>query len=70
MEKRKTVTSSAVKRKYNDKTYNQVVFSVRKDSDLARQIEAYKADGNQLSPLIKKLLEEYFNKKTPPGQSQ
>jgi len=60
MAERKTVTSSAVKRKYNDKTYNQVVFSVRKDSDLARQIEAYKAGGNQMAPLIKKLLEEYF----------
>jgi hypothetical protein len=36
---RKTKTSSAVKYRYNSKTYVQYVFNVRKDSELYKKIQ-------------------------------
>jgi len=62
--KRKTTTSTAVKARYNAKSYEQVKFQVRKDSPLMEQINAFKENNpNKFSELIRDLLEEYFEKK-------
>ncbi|MDR0220879.1 MAG: hypothetical protein LBI54_05680 [Lachnospiraceae bacterium] len=61
MEKRKTATSTAVKNRYNAKTYDSHVFRVRKGSPLAASIAAYKAENPQgFSELVKSLLEKHF----------
>ena len=55
--KRKTTTSSAVKKRYNSKTYNQYTFSLRKDdnADLISYIENQKAKGLSAADVIRKL---------------
>ncbi|MCL2053801.1 MAG: hypothetical protein FWG90_05080 [Oscillospiraceae bacterium] len=58
---RKTTTSAAVKRRYNEKTYQVYNFNVRKDGPLYQKLEEYKTNNPQgLSSLIKTLLEEHF----------
>lgn len=60
MEKRKTTTSSAVKKRYNDKTYKAYTVTLRKveDADLIARIEAEKAKGFQTTEAFKRLLNE------------
>lgn len=61
--KRKTVTSSAVKKRYNDKTYKNFSFVLRlvDDSELLNFIESKRLPGESDSALIKSILYEYFN---------
>ncbi len=58
--KRKTFTSSAVKKRYNDKTYKSYKLSLRKveDAELIELIEAEKAKGFQTSEAIKNLIKK------------
>ena len=57
-EKRKTYTSSAVKKKYNDKTYHQYLVSLRveQDADLIAKIEDLKKDGYSTTDAFRKLI--------------
>lgn len=59
--KRKTETSSAVKRRYNQKNYGAVTAYVPKD-----MAEAFKAkcaaDGISQAQIIKKAIEEFLSK--------
>ena len=56
--KRKTHTSSAVKARYNKKTYKQYGLTLRKVEDAAiiEKIEAEKAKGFTTSEAIKRLI--------------
>ena len=56
--KRKTRTSSEVKTRYNKKTYQQYMLSLRKvdDADIIEMIEAEKAKGFGTSEAIKNLI--------------
>lgn len=56
---RKTHTSTAVKRRYNDKTYRRFNVSIRKDSDLIDFIESRKADGESINGTFATALELY-----------
>lgn len=58
--KRKTYTSSAVKKRYNDKTYIRYGLALRKDEDVdvIEMIEAEKAKGYQTSEAIKNLIRQ------------
>lgn len=50
-------TSTAVKARYNEKTYSQYTFSLRKDTDseLIAYIEAQKAQGLSTAQIIRQL---------------
>lgn len=56
--KRKTHTSSEVKKRYNDKTYKAYTLNLRKceDADLIARIEAEKEKGFGTTEAIKRLL--------------
>jgi hypothetical protein len=56
--KRRTHTSSEVKKRYNDKTYQRYQLTLRKteDADLIERIEKEKASGLSTSEAIKKLI--------------
>lgn len=56
--KRKTRTSSEVKKRYNDKTYKAYTLTLRKleDADLIARIEAEKAKGLGTTNAIKQLI--------------
>ena len=56
--KRKTHTSNEVKARYNAKTYQRLVLSLRKDKDqdIIEKIEAERAQGLGTSEAIKKLI--------------
>ena len=56
--KRKTHTSTEVKKRYNDKTYKSYSLNLRKleDADLIARIEAEKAKGFGTTEAIKRLL--------------
>jgi plasmid rolling circle replication initiator protein Rep len=56
--KRKTHTSSEVKKRYNDKTYQRYQLNLRKveDADLIERIEKEKASGFTTTEAIKKLI--------------
>lgn len=56
--KRKTHTSSAVKARYNAKTYQQYAVKLRKveDADVIERIEAERTAGLSTSEAIKKLI--------------
>ena len=56
--KRKTFTSSAVKKRYNNKTYKSYTLTLRKieDAQIIEKIEAEKAKGFQTSEAIKNLI--------------
>lgn len=60
-EKRKTETSSAVKRRYNQKTYGAVTAYVPKDLAAAFK-EKCAADGIPQAQIIKKAIEDFLNK--------
>ena len=55
--KRKTHTSSEVKKRYNDKTYTRFQISLRKDEDaeLIAYIEQAKQNGESVTEAIRKL---------------
>ena len=58
--KRKTYTSSAVKKRYNEKTYTRYMINLRKveDADIISLIEAEKAKGASTSEAIKTLIKK------------
>lgn len=62
--KRKTHTSTAVKQRYNAKTYERVSVLLRKidDADVIAAIAARKASGMQTSDAVKSLIREALNK--------
>ena len=55
---RKTTTSTEVKKRYNDKTYERYAIALRKieDADIIELIEAEKAKGFQTTEAIKNLI--------------
>lgn len=58
--KRKTKTSTAVKRRYNEKTYTMIAANVPKD--LAAAFKAKCADeGISQAQIIKKAIEDFLN---------
>lgn len=59
--KRKTETSSAVKRRYNQKTYGAVTAYVPKDMAAAFK-EKCAAEGIPQAQIIKKAIEDFLNK--------
>jgi hypothetical protein len=59
--KRKTHTSTAVKARYNQKTYDNYHVTVRKESALNEAIKAYKEENPQgFSKLMLSLLNKHF----------
>lgn len=58
--KRKTHTSSEVKRRYNQKTYGAVSVQLPKDL-VARFKEKCKAEGVSQAQIVKKAIEEFLN---------
>ena len=59
--KRKTKTSTAVKRRYNEKTYTMIAANVPKD--LAAAFKAKCADeGVSQAQIIKKAIEDFLNR--------
>lgn len=59
-EKRKTETSSAVKRRYNQKTYGAVTAYVAKDLATAFKAKCA-AEGVSQAQIIKKAIEDFLN---------
>ena len=59
-EKRKTHTSSEVKRRYNQKTYGAVSVQLPKDL-VARFKEKCRAEGVSQAQIVKMAIEEFLN---------
>lgn len=59
-EKRKTHTSSEVKRRYNQKTYGAVSVQLPKNL-VARFKEKCRAEGVSQAQIVKKAIEEFLN---------
>ena len=59
IEKRKTHTSSEIKRRYNQKTYGAVSVQLPKDL-VAHFKEKCKADGISQAQIVKKAIEEFL----------
>lgn len=59
-EKRKTKTSSAVKQRYNQKTYSAVTAYVPKDTAAAFKAKCA-AEGIPQAQIIKKAIEQFLN---------
>ena len=59
-EKRKTFTSSEVKKRYNDKTYRSYHSTLRKDTDaeLIRKLDELISSGMSQSEAVKTLLKK------------
>lgn len=60
-EKRKTHTSTEVKRRYNDKTYDIISARVTKETAAAFK-EKCAAEGIPQAQIIKKAIEDFLNK--------
>ena len=60
-EKRKTHTSTEVKRRYNDKTYDIISARVPKETAAAFK-EKCAAEGIPQAQIIKKAIEDFLNK--------
>lgn len=58
--KRKTTTSSAVKRRYNEKTYTQIAASVPKETAAAFKAKCA-AEGIPQAQIIKKAIEDFLS---------
>lgn len=58
-EKRKTTTSTAVKRRYNEKTYTQIVASVPKETAAAFKAKCA-AEGISQAQIIKQAIERFL----------
>ena len=61
VEKRKTSTSTAVKRRYNEKTYTQIVASVPKEM-AAEFKKKCKEEGIPQAQIIKQAIESFLSK--------
>ncbi len=61
MAERKTHTSTAVKRRYNDKTYSRIVVDLPKDL-VAEFKEAVKLNGDSIAAIVRVTVEEYLEK--------
>lgn len=61
-EKRKTKTSSAVKRKYNQKAYGAVVAYIPKDMANAFK-EKCAAEGVSQAQIVKRAVEDFLNER-------
>ena len=61
-EKRKTTTSSAVKRKYNNKMYSQIKVELPKEL-VAEFKDRCKSNGVSQASVIKAAIEQYINAK-------
>lgn len=59
--KRKTTTSTEVKRRYNEKTYTQIAASVPKETAAAFK-EKCAAEGIPQAQIIKKAIEDFLNR--------
>lgn len=59
--KRKTKTSTAVKRRYNEKTYTMIAANVPKELAAAFK-EKCAAEGISQAQIIKKAIEDFLNK--------
>lgn len=59
--KRKTNTSTEVKRRYNQKTYSQIIVSVKKDT-AAKFRTKCEEKGISYSEILKKAIEEFLSK--------
>lgn len=57
--KRKTTTSTAVKRRYNEKTYSAIAVSVRKDMAAAFKAKCLER-GESQAQVIKRAIEAYL----------
>lgn len=60
-EKRKTHTSTEVKRRYNQKTYSQIIVSVKKDTATKFKAKC-EEKGISYSQVLKKAIEEFLSK--------
>ena len=60
-EKRKTHTSTEVKRRYNQKTYSQIIISVKKDTATKFRNKC-EEKGISYSEVLKKAIEEFLSK--------
>ena len=60
-EKRKTHTSTEVKRRYNKKTYSQIIVSVKKDTATKFRAKC-EEKGISYSQVLKKAIEEFLSK--------
>ena len=58
-EKRKTTTSTAVKRRYNEKTYTQIVASVPKETAAAFKAKCA-AEGIPQAQIVKQAIERFL----------
>lgn len=58
--KRKTHTSTEVKRRYNQKTYSQIIVSVNKDT-AAKYRAKCDAKGIPYSQILKKAIDEFLS---------
>lgn len=58
-EKRKTTTSTAVKRRYNEKTYTQIVASVPKETAAAFKAKCA-AEGISQAQIVKQAIERFL----------
>lgn len=59
--KRKTNTSTEVKRRYNQKTYSQIIVSVKKDTATKFRAKC-EEKGISYSQVLKKAIEEFLSK--------
>lgn len=59
--KRKTHTSTEVKRRYNEKTYDRLVINVHKGT-AATFKEKCKQNGDTYSSVLKKAIDDYLEK--------
>lgn len=58
-EKRKTTTSTAVKRRYNEKTYTQIIASVPKETAAAFKAKCA-AEGISQAQIVKQAIERFL----------
>lgn len=62
LEKRKTYTSTSVKRRYNEKTYSVVRASIKKEL-VAKWEEAIKKDNISKAEFIRQAINQYLENK-------
>jgi hypothetical protein len=64
--KRKSRTSNAVKKRYNDKTYSKYSFLVPKNGGLDIYIKTARESGASIGELVRRALIEYLAKHKAP----
>jgi hypothetical protein len=64
--KRRSRTSNAVKKRYNDKTYSKYSFLVPKNGGLDAYIKAAREQGQSIGDLVRRALIEYIAKHKAP----